>query len=306
MGINDRDYYRKEAPSFLASFDDQGKACIWLIGINVACFVLQLLTMGQRGDHGPFTEALLLDANLVFQGQVWRLITSVFLHDNGGFWHILFNMLTLWWFGRQVEEHLGMKEFVLMYLTAGVLASLAFCITYALGFNGPRALGASGAVAAVLMLSACYFPGQIIYLFFLIPVPVWWIILLMIASDGYFLLIGRSLPAEARERGVASAAHLGGLLFGYLYYRLAWQILPWLSFSARRPARPRTRLKLYDPASEEAVQTTPPPRRSTDEHLEAQMDSILEKIARVGMAGLTDKEREILNKASEEIRRRQT
>ena len=304
MGINDRDYYRKEGPSFLGSIEGPTSACAWLIGINIACFVLQLLTMGRNYDYGPFTESLLLDANLVFQGQVWRLLTSVFLHDVGGFWHILMNMLMLWWFGRQVEEHVGTREFLAMYLAAGLLASLAFCLTYALGFNGPRALGASGAVAAVLMLSACYFPGQIIYLFFILPVPVWWIILLMIASDGYFLLIGRSMPAEARERGVASAAHLGGLLFGYLYYRFGWQILQWFPTSAGRTSRPRPRLKLYDPEPKEAVTTAP--RRSTDEHLEAQMDSILEKIARVGMAGLTDKEREILNKASEEIRRRQT
>jgi membrane associated rhomboid family serine protease len=296
MGINDREYYRREAPSFLGSFDDQGKACLWLIGITIGCFILQLLTMGQRGDPGPFTEAMLLDAQLVFQGQVWRLLSSVFLHDNSSFWHILVNMLMLWWFGRQVEDSLGSREFLLLYLTAGVLASLAFCFTYALGFNGPRALGASGAVAAVLMLSACYFPGQIIYLFFLIPVPVWFILLLMIASDGYSLL-------SRQQDGVASAAHLGGLLFGYLYYRLNKRLSRLFSWSASvRWTRPK--LRLYDPEPEQPMRVAG--RRATDEHLEAQMDAILEKIARVGMAGLTDKEREILNKASEEIRRRQT
>jgi len=296
MGINDRDYYRREAPSFLGSFDDQGKACLWLIGITVGCFVLQLLTLGRRGDPGPFTESMWLDAQLVFQGQVWRLLSSVFLHDTGGFWHILVNMLMLWWFGRQVEEYLGSREFLLLYLTAGVLASLAFCLTYALGFNGPRALGASGAVAAVLMLSACYYPGQIIYLFFLIPVPVWFILLLMIASDGYSLL-------ARRQDGVASAAHLGGLLFGYLYYRLNGRLTRLFSWSAA-PRWNRPKLRLYEPEPEQPLRTAA--KRATDEHLEAQMDAILEKIARVGMAGLTDKEREILNKASEEIRRRQT
>ncbi|MFQ3651030.1 MAG: rhomboid family intramembrane serine protease [Gemmataceae bacterium] len=300
MGINDRDYYRREAPSFLGSFDDQGKACLWLIGLNITCFVLQLLTMGRHGNDGPFTNGLLLDADLVFQGQVWRLLTSVFLHDNNSVWHIVINMLMLWWFGRQVEEHLGTREFLTMYLTAGVLASLAFCLTYALGFNGSRALGASGAVAAVLMLSACYFPGQIIYLFFVIPVPVWFILVLMIASDGFNLLSGRMRPSGG---GVASAAHLGGLLFGYLYHRGQWRILRWLPASLTT-RRVQPQLRLFNPDSQDSVR--PAPRRATNEHLEAQMDAILEKIARVGMAGLTDKEREILNKASEEIRRRQT
>jgi membrane associated rhomboid family serine protease len=299
MGINDRDYYRDEGPSFLGSLNDQGKACTWLIGINIACFILQILTLGPRGDLGPFTNATILDARLVFQGQIWRLITSVFLHDTGGFFHILFNMLALWWFGRQVEDHLGTKEFLLMYLTAGVLASLAFCLTYALGFNGPRALGASGAVAGVLMLCACYFPGQVIYLFFILPIPLWWIIIFMIASDGYQLLMGRVRPTPGE---VASAAHLGGLLFGYLYFRLGWRLSRWLVAPARPRAKPK--LRLYDPEPEPPRPTSA--RRLADEHLEAQVDAILEKIARVGMAGLTDSEREILQKASDEIRRRES
>lgn len=297
MGINERDYYRKEAPSIYGSVEDQTKACTWLIALTVGCFVVQMLTrprMGYDGgwSDGPFTDALLLDVPKVLNGQVWRLVTCAFLHSTLGFYHILFNMLGLWWFGRQVEERIGTREFLALYLLAAIFSSAAFCATHVAGFNGPRALGASGAVAAVLMLSALYFPQQVVYLFFILPVPIYMIVLFMIASDGYQLL------ARNPYNQVASAAHLGGLFIGFAYDRLGMKLTGWFGGWGGR-ARPR--LRLYAPEKEEARQ----PSRINDEHLEAQMDAILEKVGRVGMDGLTEKEREVLIKASEAIRRRE-
>src|SRR5262245_54097215 len=109
MGIYDRDYYRKEGPSFLGSFATRGQVCKWLILINILFFVIQYLTgdqMGRRfGREGAFTEALLLDTNRVLSGEVWRLLTYAFLH--AGVLHILFDMLFLWWFGSELEELYG-------------------------------------------------------------------------------------------------------------------------------------------------------------------------------------------------------
>src|SRR5437899_11340559 len=127
MGIYDRDYYRREGPSFLGAIADRGKVCKWLIGINVLCFVLQLLSqpsvtphfqVQQDEDGNPtfvqpvnaenkFTEAFLLDADQVLHGQVWRLLTGAFLHDPRSLWHIVFNMLLLWWLGSEVEAVYG-------------------------------------------------------------------------------------------------------------------------------------------------------------------------------------------------------
>jgi membrane associated rhomboid family serine protease len=296
MGINERDYYRKEGPSFYGSAEDQAKACTWLIGITVALFVAQLLTRTQGPyrfwDSGPLTDSLSLNVPLVLKGQVWRLLTHAFLHSTNGFWHILFNMLALWWFGRQVEERIGTMEFIALYLLAAVFSALAYVATATAGFHpiANPAVGASGAVAAVLMLSALYYPQQVVYVFFVVPVPIWFIILFMIANDGYHLLA--RVP-----NGVANSSHLGGLLFGFLYDRLDLKLTGLFTFNLWR-ARPR--LRLYTPEAEE-------PRRASrlnDEHLEAQMDAILEKVGRVGMDGLTEKERELLMKASEAIRRR--
>src|SRR5262245_17511006 len=115
MGIYDRDYYRREGPSFLDHITSGGKVCKWLIAINIVAFILQLLT--RRADipvelegvfrqlgadfpgRSPFTDALDLDVKAVMHGQVWRLLTCAFLHAPDSIYHILFNMLFLWWFG---------------------------------------------------------------------------------------------------------------------------------------------------------------------------------------------------------------
>src|SRR5262245_21570323 len=110
MGIYDRDYYRRDGPSFLGAITRHGMVCKWLILLNGICFVVQLLTRFRPIDSlnlwvpGPFTEALWLDVPKVLDGQVWRLLTYAFLHDTGGILHILFNMLFLWWFGSDVED----------------------------------------------------------------------------------------------------------------------------------------------------------------------------------------------------------
>src|SRR5262249_10051649 len=149
MGIYDREYYRKEGPSFLDSFTTRGQVCKWLVLVNIAVWVLQLLSrqrvplLGERflpaiWMEGPFTSALILDAAKVFDGQVWRLVTYAFLHDpgvasspGGFYWHIIFNMWFLWLFGGYVEERYGSKEFLAFYL----LAALAGGITYTLGWK---------------------------------------------------------------------------------------------------------------------------------------------------------------------------
>jgi membrane associated rhomboid family serine protease len=308
MGIYDREYYRREGPSFLGSLTNQGKACNWLLALNIVCFILQMVTRpepsrGHGSGDGPFTDWFILNTELVREGQVWRLLTYAFLHSTGSLWHIVINMALLWWFGRLVEGMLGSREFVLVYLVSAVVAGVAYFASVQVGLHGdPRlghsALGASGAVMAILVLAACYYPRQIIYLFFVLPMPIWAFVILYVCLDAFKLLGGGS-------GGVATSAHLGGAAFGFIYYKLGWRLSGWL----RLPQRSRPRLRLYReddvgfvPAS---AKTPPPPApRPDDEHLEAQVDAILAKIPRVGMEGLTDQERQVLLRASEAIKRR--
>ncbi len=101
MGIYDREYYRRDGPSFLQSLTERGKVCKWIILANVGVFVIQVVS-GTSGDRW-FTEALELRTWDVLHGELWRLLTYAFLHDPTSVFHILFNMLFLWWFGTEIE-----------------------------------------------------------------------------------------------------------------------------------------------------------------------------------------------------------
>src|SRR5262249_17535402 len=111
MGIYDRDYYRHDGPGFLDALTSHGRACNELILLKVMAFVLPLGTRYQDTgfEYGgalrePFTNFFILDVDAVMHGQVWRLLTYAFLHDTISPWHIVFNMLFLWWFGTDVED----------------------------------------------------------------------------------------------------------------------------------------------------------------------------------------------------------
>jgi membrane associated rhomboid family serine protease len=308
MGIYDRDYVRREGPSFLGSFVERGRVCRWLVGINAACFLVQILTMPRPDvptSHptlGWFTDAFQLDVQSVLHGQVWRLLTYSFLHDPGGIMHILFNMLFLWWFGSDVEELYGPREFLSFYLAASFAGGLLFFgSSLAWKPDTVPCIGASGGVLAVLVLCVIHYPSRIIYLFFLLPVPLWLFVVVILAGDAYVYL-------SKVDSSTAVAAHLGGALFAGVYYRLHWRLtdsLPQLRLWRRRLFRPR--LRVY--REEEARSPVHVPAVSggaDDEQLEAKMDAILEKLMRVGKENLTESEREVLLRASEIFRRRRS
>lgn len=304
MGIYDRDYYRRDGSKFFGSLATGGRFTFALIGLNVACFFLQL--MSQAGPEQPFTRALDLNVDAVLEGQVWRLLTYAFLHDPKSIMHILFNMLMLFWFGRQVEERLGGREYLRVYLLAAVGSGLAFVAASLLGLHRGPAIGASGAVTATLVLAAFYNPKQVIYLFFILPVPIWGFVAISVAMDAFNL--------AGRKEGIATSAHLGGAAFAFCYYKLQWNVGGWLDWlpTWKREKTP-ARLRLYSEEEHEPIHArvaaprpVAPARGGDDEQLEAQADAILEKIARVGMQGITESERALLLRASEMMKRRRS
>jgi membrane associated rhomboid family serine protease len=298
MGINDRDYVR-QGPSFLGSFAQRGTICKWLIGINIVAFILQLATPESR-----FTDALLLNVDqVVFHGEVWRLLTYAFLHDTHDFLHILFNMLFLWWFGSELEDMYGPREFLAFYLVSAVVGGVAFTTAHLIDLSGGLCLGASGAVTAVLVLYAFHYPRRVIYLFMLVPIPIWLLVVGSVAYDAYTLL-------SQQASMVAVTVHLGGAAFAFAYYKLHWRITTlyqglWPSFLATRRRLTRPHLRVYREEAPEPIRAAVAPAVDED-RIKVEMDEVLEKMSRVGRENLTENDLDVLRRASEILRRRRT
>jgi membrane associated rhomboid family serine protease len=312
MGIYDRDYYR-EGPTYLESLIPSGRVCKWLIAINIGAFIVQIATQPGGGDHvgGWFTEMFLLKPESVMSGELWRLFTYAFLH--AGFWHIFFNMLFLWWFGSDLEVIYGPREFLTFYIVAAIAGGALYQACFLVTHNPVPCLGASGAVTALLVLCAWHFPHRLVYIMFLLPVPLWLLAIFNVAQDAY-RLVGE-LNNRNWSNGVAVSVHVAGAIFATAYYTLHWRVYDflfgWWGQLPGRRARPR--LRLYRPEEGEGREEPVPVAATStldsppvDEHLEAKLDAVLEKLARSGKESLTENERQILMRASEIYKRRRT
>jgi len=226
----------------------------------------------------------------VEQGQIWRLLTSAFCHDRYGLWHILFNMLFLAWFGTRLERMYGSREFLLFYLAATAFSSLAYiALAYYTGSKVP-AIGASGPVMAVMMVYVIYHPLEEFLLFWFIRVPLWVLLSVYILYDLHPVLL--ALAGDRMFTGVAHASHLGGLAFGFLYWRFGWRLEAALGRVPQVTVRHRTR-----PVREPVI----PPFSPGDE-LTARVDEILKKISEQGKESLTAEELDILIRAGAKYR----
>lgn len=173
-----------------------------LLGIIIFTFILQLAVPG-------FTEAFYLDPDNLMP---WMFVTSCFLH--GGIMHIFFNSIALLMFGNYLEREIGKRDFLLLFLLAGIAGNATYYATILMGIIPPiPSLGASGAVFGILGALAVLRPDVRVLLFF-IPVSIRQAAVLWFVLE----LVGSFNPSS----GIASAAHLGGLIFGLVagwYYK---------------------------------------------------------------------------------------
>ncbi len=139
---------------------------------------------------------------------VWTWITSIFSH--GGFFHLLFNGIVLFFFGPIVERKIGSKKFVVLFLGSGIAAGFAqIAIGYLAGPIRPL-LGASGAIMAVMGILTVLNPELQVRLYGIIPMPLW------VLTIGYAALSTLGMIGGAAG-GIAHGAHLAGLLIGVAY-----------------------------------------------------------------------------------------
>ena len=201
-----------------------------LILTCVVVFVLQFFDE----NYGSYTllRSFGLTPYLVTHSlYLWQLATYIFLHDVHGITHILFNMLGLWMFGSDLERSWGARKFVTYFFVCGVGAGV---LTAVISPNSTApTIGASGAIYGVLLAYAMMFPTRIIY-FLIFPMPAKWFAVIM-GGLAFFSSL------SANSGGVAYIAHLGGMLFGFLYLRggrlvpdLKWQYEQWQRRRLRR------------------------------------------------------------------------
>lgn len=157
----------------------------------------------------PFLTEMFYFHPLLALSEPWRFLTSIFLH--GSFTHLFFNMFALFLFGTILERKVGSKEFLKIFLLGGIIGSLIYFLTIVSGIASPvPALGASGGVYAILGALAILTPNLTIFLFF-IPMKMRQAAIVWVIIEFFGVFNAGS--------GIASAAHLGGLIFGIIYAR---------------------------------------------------------------------------------------
>jgi membrane associated rhomboid family serine protease len=298
MGIYDRDYERErdhydDSPGF-----HLGGSLSWtnrLLIVMAIVYLVQLFTKpggGGPGNSGWLTETFSLHANMPLRPwYFFELVTYGFLHDVNDLKHILFNGFALWMFGGTVEQRYGAKEYVTFFLTSIVFAGVVWIASEFVArgqFVPTSMLGASGGIAAVLILFCLNFPHQQLYIWGLFPLPAWVFAVLFV---GYDLLSS----FNSQQGNVAYTAHLGGAAFALAYYFMGMRLSRWLPGSFKLPKLGRRPpLRVHAPSDDNDAQD------ATD----AAVDDILRKIREHGQESLTRQERKVLEQASREYQRR--
>jgi membrane associated rhomboid family serine protease len=235
----------------------------------------------------------MLDAPSVAHGQVWRLVTYAFCHQDP--FSLVFDMLLLWFLGRRLERMYGSREFLLYYLGSSFAAGTLFAAIGLTAILPTPLCGAAPAIMAIFALYALHFPREEILVFFLVPVQIFILVIIYIGVDIYSVL--RAVQGEIGwEMAAHTAAHLCGAVFAFLYKHYDWHLSGiWQRITGIRTAwkraTARRRLKVYTPAPEV-------------DQLDGKLDAILAKIHEQGSESLTDSERAVLARASERYKKR--
>jgi membrane associated rhomboid family serine protease len=285
MGIHDREYYQDGRTRPSIELRNYSMVTL-LVMANAAVFVFDMFF-----ESGSLMTGMAVQAVTVVEPwNWWRFLTAGFAHSPESVQHLIFNMAGLWFLGRPVEERYGKQEFLLFYLVAVVLGNVAWSgrmylsgqVTLDGSENVLIALGASGAVTAVVMLFIFLYPKQTLLLMMVLPVPAWLVGVLLVVTN----LLQLNMTGVAGAN-VAYDIHLVGAALGAVYYKLGWNFSRWwprqLGGSAKFTRR-RPKLKLHVPE---------------DDH---EADRLLDKVHREGESSLTDRERKILESYSRRMR----
>jgi len=275
MGIYDRDYYRPDyeeqtdRPQLQFRLPQLTPVVKRLLVLNVGIFLLCVIVR-PLGDF--IYKWFSVDSTLAWRYlQFWRLIGYQFLHDPSNPWHLIFNMIGLYFLGPTLERFWHGKKFLVFYLVCGLVGGVFYLLLTTFGITARGVLvGASGAILGMLAACAILFPQFVVFVFFF-PVPI------RIAAVVLTFIYVVSIFTGAVNAG-GDAAHLAGMAFGagYVYlwprwknrYRIVSDTDDW-----------EKKFKAYS-------------------QLQKEVDRILEKVNRHGISSLTKKEKKILAEAT--------
>jgi membrane associated rhomboid family serine protease len=295
------------------AFQTRRSATVMLIIANVVAFLVE---WGLWGYHPQFTAQnygayFALSWAGLSRGYVWQLFTFQFMH--AGFLHLFFNCFVIYMFGRELEQVLGTKKFLTLYLASGAIGGLVQALAgglaahfpesaWAAHFTGP-AVGASAGALGLVAAYATLYPERplMLLLFFIIPVSMRAKFLLLFSA--LLALFGVIFPVS----NVADAAHLGGIIVGVLYIRYAvhWEWhWPRLRRGGNQPPRRLVRVSSGSSAAWGRNRGYSDDEIPADEFLSKEVDPILDKISAHGIQSLTERERRILQSARDRIKRR--
>ncbi len=301
--LEDRDYMRQSVYEPRISFT------VAILIVNAIVFIIELATCGypiRFAENNYF--ALSLPG--LEHGYLWQLLTFQFMH--AGFLHILFNSWAIYMFGRQIEESLGPVKFLSLYFSGGIIGGLFQMLGALVWPNhfGDGVVGASAGGMALIAAYATLYPEEAItMLFYFFPITMrakyfgWAIGILSV-----FCIIFPNSPFTSVFGGnVANGAHLGGIFTGFIFIKIMqglWHFPQWRLTSRRAAPRELAAKPAGGKSLWSSAKIPPAEDLTPDEYLQKEVDPILDKISARGIQSLTQRERDILEKARSKMNKR--
>lgn len=259
------------------------------LGVFVAIMLIRLVMFILNSGHVPGMYYTLTDGLSIANSwklilfRPWTLVTHMFLHLS--FFHILINMLYLYWFGRVFENLMGERKVLNTYILSGLAGAVLFFIFSGFLYDGVTfALGASAAVMGIAVAAASVAPDHVFQLLFIGRIKLKFLVL------GLVLLDLIMIPALSNSGG--HIAHLGGALMGFVYIKLLYQGVD-LGDINFKPRMKRPKFDVYVNEKKKSEQQKRRPLETQD-----YIDRILEKIKISGYESLTQEEKDFLYEAS--------
>ena len=285
----------------------QGNIVVRLIYINVAAFIISTLLSVVLGlfnvNVAEFLRDLYLPADLLqLLRRPWTLITYMFMH--AGIWHLLGNMLWLYWFGRMFLYFFSSKHLRGLYVVGGLLGALLYIIAYNLfpifdnQLYSATLVGASASVLAIAIATAVREPEYRINLMLIGSVRLKYFALFIVLFDALYV---------GSNNAGGHIAHLGGALAGWWFARgvsRGYDITHWVNVCIdsigglfvkreRKPRKPKMKVHSHNSSRTADYEYNARKKAQSDE-----VDKILEKLKKSGYASLSDEEKRRLFEAS--------